>query len=158
MDDPAMKKLLIASCLSIATLGLIAGQAPAWCFLGCHRCCFDYCICCRPYNAFSPVCFGNINCCGCCPVANFGMNGCGPMACGYPTAGEVAMAQLPPTDQSVASAVPFQAPTNLVPGPNTMGYNLPLVTERYTGYAPAYYPAVQMMQNSMPTGYWNGGN
>jgi hypothetical protein len=82
-----MKKLLTLALFSLAGLGWSTGQAPAW--FCCHKCC-NKCsttICCHPYNAFSPVCWGNMTCCGCCP-AQFGccpgpMNGgyCGGGAC-----------------------------------------------------------------------------
>src|SRR5262249_2617705 len=76
-----MKKLFAAALLSCAIVGATTSQASAW---GCWRCC-NSCyakICVRPYNAFTPTCFGTITCIGCNPV-NFGgpMGGMGP-ACG----------------------------------------------------------------------------
>ena len=45
-----------------------------WC---CNRCCTNICV--TPYNAFTPICCGNISAQGCCPI-----NMCGgycPMPC-----------------------------------------------------------------------------
>jgi hypothetical protein len=150
MSDPAMKRLLTASVLSIAALALAAGQAPAWqLFHCCNRCCFSYCVCCRPYNAFSPVCFGNINCVGCCPPGNNGGWG-GPMACAGADCQGGFMGQLPAATQpqqilpgTPSPVIPFQAP---MPTPATgaqpTGYGAwmqawPMVQ---AGYYPAYYP------------------
>src|SRR5262249_25806429 len=67
-----MKKLFAAGFLSLAMLGMANAPASAW-FNCCHpwRCCGKcvQTICCRPYNAFTPVCFGTICCTGCCPLA-----------------------------------------------------------------------------------------
>jgi hypothetical protein len=83
-----MKKLLTLALFSLAGLGWSTGQAPAW--FCCHKCC-NKCsttLCCHPYNAFSPVCWGNITCCGCCPL-QFGCcpPGLGPMTGGYGNGG-----------------------------------------------------------------------
>lgn len=92
-----MKKLLLSAFLGLAalvatptlsqagTFGLFTGCG--WfgcCGCGCSSCTF----CVRPYNAFTPVCAGNITCMGCmpfmCPCPNYGgMNYCGPMNGGY---------------------------------------------------------------------------
>jgi hypothetical protein len=65
-----MKKLVVVACLSLATVGMASGQAFAL-GCGCRKCgcCYKFSICCRPYNAFSPICCGNLccdGCCGCC--------------------------------------------------------------------------------------------
>lgn len=92
-----MKKLLFAALLSLAGVGLGTGQASAWLF--CHHCCSGSAtLCVKPYNAFSPSCFGTIACDGCFPV-NFGHHGpyppggpgggpgCCPPAWGPPSCG-----------------------------------------------------------------------
>jgi hypothetical protein len=71
-----MKKLLFLGLLSAAALGAFAPESQAWC-LGCWRdrhCCSRYStrLCIRPYNAFSPVAYGNIVADGCMPVNVFG--------------------------------------------------------------------------------------
>src|SRR5262249_16474778 len=67
----AMNRLLAAALLSLAALGLATDQASA--FFRCCRwhCCNKCCatFCCRPYNAFTPCCFGSLCCDGCCPFA-----------------------------------------------------------------------------------------
>jgi len=81
--------------LSLAVLLASVSDASAWCglFSHCGPChhrhhCFETHITCRPYNAFTPICWGNLTCDGCCPnpcaVASGCMmpGGCGPDACG----------------------------------------------------------------------------
>jgi hypothetical protein len=80
-----MKKRLLAGALGLAALVLAPQDAEALGLLRRH-CCDHRCslhLCIRQYNAFSPVCFGNINCMGCNPFAmgNGGMP-CGPMGGG----------------------------------------------------------------------------
>lgn len=65
--------------LGVAGLLLsVTADANAWLFHHCCGHCCDMHICCRQYNAFTPVCWGNVHCDGCCP--NFG---CAPMNCGF---------------------------------------------------------------------------
>src|SRR6516165_7581412 len=61
---------------SLTALLMLAGNADAWLFNhcgGCHGChshchhCYETHICCRAYNAFTPICWGNLYCDGCCP-------------------------------------------------------------------------------------------
>ncbi len=75
-----MKKLFTAAFLSLMLLPLNSGKASAWnwpwkCCCG-H--CYDFSICCKQYNAFSPVCFGKLYCDGCCPSPCLNGNGHGP--------------------------------------------------------------------------------
>src|SRR3954447_10347458 len=65
-DEPrTMKRFLLATVVSVAALALPSGQASA----GHHHHCYDKCctFCCKPYNAFSPICCGTLFCDGCCP-------------------------------------------------------------------------------------------
>jgi hypothetical protein len=86
-----MKKLLLAGFLSFAALGATTTPASAWGLLerlgGLHCCgkCTSV-ICCRQYNAFTPVCFGSITCIGCSPLnaCGGGMPMCSPPCNGYP--------------------------------------------------------------------------
>src|SRR5882724_10277641 len=41
-------------------------------------------ITCRPYNAFTPICWGNLVCDGCCPQPCGVASGCLPMTFGVP--------------------------------------------------------------------------
>src|SRR5438067_10747813 len=62
-----MRRFLLAAVLGLGAVGLSAGPASAHHLLKCH--CYKKCacICCKPYNAFSPVVFGNFCFEGCCP-------------------------------------------------------------------------------------------
>jgi hypothetical protein len=82
-DGENMKrKILALGLFSLCCLALFAGESHAG-FL-CHGCgfwpCHNHCvtqITCRPYNAFTPICWGNLVCDGCCPS----MGSCCPMPC-----------------------------------------------------------------------------
>ncbi|HYV39182.1 MAG TPA: hypothetical protein VE988_26075 [Gemmataceae bacterium] len=66
-----MKKLLLLGALSIAAVATTAFDANAWFLACCRNNCCNKCtttLSCRPYNAFSPCCFGNICCDGCMPI------------------------------------------------------------------------------------------
>src|SRR5262249_48883912 len=83
--SPRMRKLLFLASLSLATVTVTATEAPAWFLSCCHcrnKCCTT--ICCKPYNAFSPVCCGNITT-DCCPInfGGYGMNSCFAGGYGY---------------------------------------------------------------------------
>lgn len=71
-----MKKSLAFLISSLAALGLAHGQAAAW-FRDCNCCSSKCCttICLRQYNAFTPICFGSLNCEGCCPMGFGGFCG-----------------------------------------------------------------------------------
>src|SRR5712692_5771129 len=99
-------KNYVIGLLSLAALGAGVQQAAA--FFGRDCCCNKYCttICCRPYNAFTPVCFGSIVCDGCCPLQS-----CTPPSyCGAPRCWSPASCT--PSYCSPA----FMAPTFLPPG------------------------------------------
>jgi hypothetical protein len=77
--------------VSLACLGLAVAEADAFfhhrrgCGLRCHA--FTTHITCRPYNAFTPICWGNLTCDGCCPnpcgvASGCGIPGMGGMGCG----------------------------------------------------------------------------
>jgi hypothetical protein len=68
-------KRMVVGLLSLAVVGLTAQPSFAWLLSRCCGCKYTTYICCRPYNAFTPVCFGNITGLGCCPVA---LNCCQP--------------------------------------------------------------------------------
>jgi hypothetical protein len=80
-------KTFICSLLSLVGVAVAATPASAFWWLfhkhGCHR--HSTVIVCRPYNAFTPVCSGNITCDGCCPfngLAGHMGGGCDHMAGG----------------------------------------------------------------------------
>jgi hypothetical protein len=71
-----MKKLFVLGILSLGALGMAAQDSAAGLF---HRwCCGHHCghhslkICVRPYNAFTPICSGTLNCVGCNPFTMHG--------------------------------------------------------------------------------------
>src|SRR5205807_1538328 len=68
----SMKRTIIGL-MSLAVIGICAQPSWAWLFHHCCGCRYSTYICCQPYNAFTPVCFGNITGLGCCPIA---MNCC----------------------------------------------------------------------------------
>src|SRR6185437_13302700 len=72
-----MKKRILVGLLSVAALLVNSTVSYAWLFNHCCGCKYSMYICCRPYNAFTPVCSGNISCNGCCPM----MGGCCPSPC-----------------------------------------------------------------------------
>jgi hypothetical protein len=150
---------------------LSVSNASAWgLFNHCGPCyhrghhCFETHITCRPYNAFTPICWGNLYCDGCCPnpcgVASGcnmmpswgggGYGGCAPgMPCaGYPMGGlpsfastpwDAAPGSFPNNPYGPQQSIPMQVPTNNVPpGVNTTMYGNP---GTYYGVQPAnYYP------------------
>lgn len=72
-----MKKLLVLGLLSLTALSVMPQTSHAW--FRCWRCSkYSTYICIRPYNAFSPVSYGNITSTGCCPMMLGGspMGGC----------------------------------------------------------------------------------
>jgi len=177
-----MKKLLLAALLSLAGVGLSAGESFAWplhCF---RRCCAGSAtICVKPYNAFSPSVFGSITADGCFPmaIANHGPcypppafgppPGFGPMGCGMDGAGCGAcfagagpggpgMAGPPPGAPMMmppGAGVPnFQAPppTPMPPG-NPAGAQAWASPLQAAGYYPGYAPMPWMQPQGYP-GYW----
>src|SRR5437588_6142927 len=71
-------KMFVLGVLSIFGWALSSSGASAF-FLLPH--CFhrNYSvIICRPYNAFTPMCYGNVVCDGCCPSPYCGGGGCQP--------------------------------------------------------------------------------
>jgi hypothetical protein len=93
-----MKKILLLSLFSLGVLGVVAhtGEAGLLRHL-CGHCDskFSTYICMRQYNAFTPICSGNLTCHGCCPMTFCGgmppmpnpyMGGCmpPPMMCAPP--------------------------------------------------------------------------
>jgi hypothetical protein len=179
-----MKKLLFLGFLSLAALAADAANARAWFDCCCrHHCCkYSTVLCIRPYNAFSPVAYGNIIADGCMPVNVYGGQlpctpscfngggGCaGPGCC---TSGCCDFGCLPPAGaigQPLPQGNPGPQftppnPTPLNPGTSTVAPNLMGYTYGYS-YAPVqtvgYYPYAQPvapMNYYQPQGpaYWYG--
>jgi hypothetical protein len=123
-----MKKLLFLGLLSLASVAALPPSAQAWF----HHLCCHHCNDCtttirvRPYNAFSPICCGTLDCVGCCPM-NFGCGQqprcgpscfqsacCGPQSCF--TSGCCDSGCLPPAGQPMPQTAPGQPMPQGVPG------------------------------------------
>lgn len=132
-------KLLLLGLLGLSALATVASPASAFFGLGCrgsNR--YATYIVCRPYNAFTPLCTGNLFCDGCCP-----MQGCGLMnqCCPAPCCPAPCPAPCPPTCDPCPPAACAMMPY----GQQHMAYGY--------GYMPYYYPQqqapVQPDQNQM---------
>jgi hypothetical protein len=167
-NTPTMKKLLAVGFLSLAMLGV--ANAPAFAighllhFHCCDRCC-SY-ICCRQYNAFTPVCFGNITCVGCCPFGNCGLQAPSFQSAGYPggdccdacadgycpggSCGEGCVSSVLPPATNKKGTANGNAPNFTPPMPTPVDGNpMPtsMLRQNYwgnrvmpAGYQPMYYP------------------
>ena len=178
---------------SLTALLMLAGNADAWLFNhcgGCHGChshchhCYETHICCRAYNAFTPICWGNLYCDGCCPnmggggggcCASMGWSGCAPgslcaapwgvapqnLACtpyplypGYGDPNQVNPGMLP----SVPTSMPL--PPGAVPTPPVNNVPPVLNHTAQVPYPGPYYYGMQPQTNFgyYPVGYWPGYN
>jgi len=78
-----MKRNILAV-FSLCCLGLFTAESQAFLGLWNHHHKYTTQITCRPYNAFTPICWGNLVCDGCCPSPCGVANGCLPMGFGVP--------------------------------------------------------------------------
>ncbi len=85
MVTPMKRRSLIVSLLTVAVLGLSAHNVCAFFFLKHKLHKYSTYICCKPYNAFTPVCFGSVTCTGCCPSFGCPQPCCPPAAAPYVT-------------------------------------------------------------------------
>ena len=87
------RNLLVLGLLALSCLALSVGETQA--FFGLLNPCNPYSlwnhhnryvtqITCRPYNAFTPICWGNLVCDGCCPSPCGVASGCLPLNMGAP--------------------------------------------------------------------------
>jgi hypothetical protein len=163
--------------LSVAGLLMSACNADA--FLFCHNCCCGHhcCethICCRPYNAFTPICWGNIHCDGCCmspcnmcqgymsmmpgnPCAAGPMAclpfGCGPATCGAGGCGVPPMGPgMPPPGMAPVAPMPVGAPVPQAAPPG-MNPNMPPIQNHTAQYG---YPTGYEGHGLQPAGYYPG--
>jgi hypothetical protein len=186
------RKILALGFLSLCSLALVAGESQA--FFGLlspyspsslwHRQNrYVTHITCRPYNAFTPICWGNLVCDGCNPSPCGVASGCLPMTMGVPPwacpGGQYGMPYAAaPYRSNGASAGDMPAmtpaPQNFTPpaplpvGPNTtMAYppsgvaqaNYPMYAPQYAPnyYLPTYYTPYPGWQNPQPMPYyWYG--
>lgn len=104
-----MKRLLAAAVVSLISLALWAGQATAgifncWC---CNKC-GTFCV--RPYNAFSPVCYGSVTCVGFNPLTT---PGCGPNLAFHGSVGNSGCYAVGSYPVMAPPTVPQQAPEQI---------------------------------------------
>ncbi|MFO0964469.1 MAG: hypothetical protein U0793_02615 [Gemmataceae bacterium] len=163
------KKLLALGALSVAVIALCVSDASAFWFhrcLGCRGCCNRYqsVIVCRPYNAFTPICYGNITCDGCCPSpccapaalpslqpwCGAGYSPCGD-PCGAPVMGPAPVFPMPTAPPPVAAPAVTMANQ---PGVYTASYQpYPYYPTYYQGYYPYPMGYGYMPVNPVPMGY-----
>ena len=81
------RRILALGLFSLCAVALFTGESHAWfgplSFWNCHNRYVTQ-ITCRPYNAFTPICWGNLVCDGCCPNPCAVAGGCMPMNMGLP--------------------------------------------------------------------------
>jgi hypothetical protein len=167
----AMNKLFAVVVSSVAGLGLAAGQAAAWF----HDCCCNKCccttICLRQYNAFTPICCGQISCDGCCPLTFGGFCNNQPPAqphgcatCGgygyggaHPDFGHGSYGPGAPATGHDGNGPPTPPPANLQPAPpatmpgvNPPGYRAPMPSPLENAAPLGTGPTTQRWTN--PTG------
>jgi hypothetical protein len=160
------RRILALAVLSVLGWALSAGNASAF-FLFPH--CFhrNYSvIVCRPYNAFTPMCYGSVVCDGCCPSPFCGGGccqppiysgccdgGCLPNHSAY-AAGPAMILPGPSNPVPAQTAPPLPGGPNFTPPPPTPipAYNQTSLRwnsqapygVQPAGYYPGYYPAYPM--------------
>lgn len=181
------RNLLAVGVFSACCLALFAGETQAWFGLLSpyhpsslwhrHNRYVTH-ITCRPYNAFTPICWGNLICDGCCPNPCGVASGCLPMtmgvppwacgpSCGMPcfggACGGAAVSDMPPIRHYPAPTPSFTPPAPMPVGPqNTMMYPYNGVAQaNYPMYMPYYVPAYYNPYMGYPTmqpmpNYWYG--
>ncbi len=132
-----MKRFLLATVVSVAAIALTSGQASAGHFHHCYSKCCTFC--CKPYNAFSPICCGTLFCDGCCPQFGCQMHqppggpgpaggaGCPDGACAYGAGLDGACA-----DGSCGGGAPWSGSAYLPSGSGSDG-QAPAMTGPATG-------------------------
>lgn len=151
-----MKRKIAFGLFSLCTLALFATESQAWCLFRCHK--YTTQITCRPYNAFTPICWGNLTCDGCCPNPCGVAGGCLPMNMGAPpwasgagpcfggACGHNAMVPAPaPANNQFTPPMPMPLPM----GPNTTMYPYQGVSQA-NFYPQPYYPQAYYPQSYYP--------
>jgi hypothetical protein len=181
-----MKNLLLSAFLGLAALMVTPAVSNAGTFglftgCGCCGCCNKCTFCVRPYNAFTPVCCGNITCMGCSPLmapygnyGGYGFGGDGACASAGCAPGEtITNVQIQPSTPAAPSAPTkltpqYAQPTPLIPVPQPTaaptGNGTSMAPNPYgtiqAGYyyptvAPAYNPYVFYGAYGAAPYYWN---
>lgn len=173
-------KTVLSLSLSIVCSGAVASELYAW---GSHK--YVMRVSCRPYNAFTPFCWGSLNCVGCCPTPccapSCGMPSpcmgyypppwCMPQACyggGCPAPGSLLLPRntAPATPPPADGKQPSNQGPNFTPPPPAAGgasaktqtpaYNPYLLAAYLRAYAPYYYGYNPYAVQ--PTAYYPGYN
>lgn len=159
-------KILALGLFSLCATMFMAQSAQAWglCHDWCHR--YVTKITCRPYNAFTPICWGNLVCDGCvpnpCGVAggfmplNFGVppwacNACTQGACVGGFCGDSGFASDMPINVTPGAPAPgtptfqgpqpnFNPPMPMPTGPNTTMYPMMPMPVSQANYYPMPMP------------------
>jgi hypothetical protein len=188
MGQIMKRKIIALGLLSLCSLALFAGESSAFYGLFPYRPWHPHNryvtqITCRPYNAFTPICWGNLICDGCNPNPCGVASGCLPMTMGVPpwasSPGCAPSCGAPMGNFSSASdmpymqpaqpmpdirSAPFSAPTPMPVGPNISMYppngvsqaNYNPYAQPYANYyTPSYYNPYQAYQ-PMPYYWYNG--
>jgi hypothetical protein len=167
------RKILALGLFSLCTLAFTASESQAWpgllhSIFHHHR--YATTITCRPYNAFTPMCWGNLVCDGCCP--SFGGGGGCQMPCsvGMPSfAGPCFGGACMASDRPAAAPLPpinnnFTPPMPMPVNPGTTMYPQQGLSQanfypqgyypyaqQYSPYAQQYSPYAQQYNSYMPT-------
>jgi hypothetical protein len=172
------RKSVVLGLLALAGLALHVTEASAFfcckpwrCHRGCHRC--TTCITCRPYNAFTPICWGNLYCDGCCPSpcgvaggqlpfqymggfgAYYGGMGCCPPTCAasmYPAVLNGGMMGY--HGGTVLPDSTPAAPKTNTPAPGGSNFTPPTPAPATSYYYPGYNPYMNPYYGVMRTGYY----
>ncbi len=180
------RKILALGLLSMCCVALFTSDSQAFGLLAPYRPHslwnkhnrYTTTITCRPYNAFTPICWGNLVCDGCNPSPCGVASGCLPLtmgmppwACqggqfgGMPYMGGASASDMPPMMSPAPS--PYMPPMPMPVGPNTtMNPYSGVAQANYPMYAPQYQPNYYMptyyqpymgwqQQQPMPN-YWYG--
>jgi hypothetical protein len=149
------RKILALGLLSLCSLAMFAGESKA--FLDClspyHPCSlwnrhnrYVTQITCRPYNAFTPICWGNLVCDGCCPPPCGVASGCCPMPMGVPPwascGPQMGMGggYAPPPDFSRASDMPYAPGMQPMPDIRSTPFTPPMPMPLPSGPNISMYP------------------
>jgi hypothetical protein len=144
-----MKKVLLSAILGLAAVTMTPAPSQAGTFgliTGCGCCCSKCEFCVRPYNAFTPVCSGNITCMGCMPFAPYpNYSGLGYPGGGYPQAGWGDSGVVDNSCCTSETAGQKQSPTALPPLPAVQQFTQPPLAAPLPQYPAVTPPAPTSM-------------
>ena len=150
-DGLIMKRKILLRIVQPLQLGFLRRESQAWLLQCFHHHKYTTQITCRPYNAFTPICWGNLTCDGCCPSFGCGGNQMpmmmgAPYACAAPMYGNGCVAGNMPNSAPMPPVNNFTPPMPMPVTPGTTMYPYQGVSQANFYPPQAYYP-------SMPTYY-----